>query len=87
MVRVLGELIDLCKVDDPEHFQFDRDDESVMETSLCDYAAEHGLQTYFEGTYKKSLAETTLEDCLNAYKEDFTAVIRDGKFYGFKKAV
>lgn len=87
MVRVLGELIDLCKADDPEHFELGTTDESVMERSLCDYAAEHGLQTYFEGTYKKSLVETTLEDCLNAFKEGLTAVIRDGKFYGFKKAV
>lgn len=86
MVRVLGELIDLCKADDPEHFNLGTTDESVLERSLYDYAAEHGLQTYFEDTYRKSIEETSLEDCLNAFKEGLNAVIRDGKFYGFKRA-
>ena len=87
MVRILRELAELCKADDPELFELCHSAEDVNDKVLVDFAAERGLQTYIGNTYEKSLSETTIEDCLNAYKEDFTAVIRDGKFYGFKKAV
>ena len=87
MQRVLNELAELCKVDDPELFEYCRDSGDVIDKCIVDFAAERGLQTYFEDTYKKSLNETTIEDCLNAYENDLSAVIRDGRFYGFKKAV
>ena len=87
MLRVLKELAELCKADDPELFEYCHSSEDVNDKVLIDFAAERGLQTYFEDTYKKSIGETTIEDCLNAFKEGLTAVIRDGKFYGFKKAV
>lgn len=86
MVRILRELAELCKADDPELFELCHSAEDVNDKVLVDFAAERGLQTYIGNTYEKSLSETTIEDCLNAYKEGFTAVIRDGRFYGFKKA-
>ena len=87
MFRVLNELAELCRVDDPELFEYCKDSEDVIDKCIVDFAAERGLQTYFEDTYKKSLEKTTIEDCLTAYAEVLTAVIRDGRFYGFKKAV
>ena len=87
MVRVLNELADLCRVDNPDYFELCRNSEDVINKLTIDYAADHGLQTYFEDTYKKSLNETTIEDCLNAYEKGYSSVMRDGRFYGFKKAV
>ena len=87
MLRVLKELAELCKADDPELFEYCHSAEDVNDKVLVDFAAERGLQTYIGNTYTKLLCETTIEDCINAYSEGFTAVIRDGKFYGFKKAV
>ena len=66
MVRVLNELADLCRVDNPDYFELCRNSEDVINKLTIDYAAEHGLQTYFEDTYKKSLNETTIEDCLKS---------------------
>lgn len=87
MLRVLKELAELCKADDPELFEFCHSAEDVVDKVLIDFAAERGLQTYIGNTYMKLLCDTSLEDCIDAYYIGFTAVIRDGKFYGFKKAV
>lgn len=86
MFRVLKELAELCKADDPELFEFCHSAEDVVDKVLVDFAAERGLQTYIGNTYMKLLCDTSLEDCIDAYYIGFTAVIRDGKFYGFKKA-
>ena len=87
MLRVLKELAELCKADDPELFEYCHSAEDVTNKVLIDFAAERGLQTYIGNTYMHMLCDTSLENCIDAYYIGFTAVIRDGKFYGFKKAV
>ena len=81
------EIRKLCVQQNPVHFVYDKSDDDFFFSLMCYFMANEGIQTYCDNASEKNLEDITLEDCEKAYEQGISAMLNDGKLFGFKKAV